>query len=225
MIQVIDSSNHYLYQDELQSFASLRYDVFVTRMGWKMNCPDAGFEQDQFDTEDAIYLIIKNPKGDVVGGTRLLDTSRGSLLGEIFPYLVDGPAPADPGVLEVTRFVVDYRKDRLDGCGKVCAELLWGLQEYGVWAGLTHLVSVSYLTLEPMLRRSGYRSRRMGIICEMDGYSVAALEHDVDHASQRVARQRVSVPAVINIPFMMPAYQDSTPFRARNGVWRAPRDR
>ena len=129
--------------------------VFIKRFGWKFTGYNHGLEQDQFDTEDAVYLVVQNSQGNVVGGARLLDTSRGSLLGEIFPYLVDGMVPADPRVFEVTRFVVDHRRERLQGCGTACADALGSRRNTAPGLALTRLVSVSYITLEPgMLKHS-----------------------------------------------------------------------
>jgi acyl homoserine lactone synthase len=200
MIQVIDRSNAHLYVDVLKSFAELRYEVFIKRCGWDNIAGSEGYEQDQFDDENAVYLICRNLRGQVVGGARLLDTSRRCLLNHTFPYLVNGPVPEDRRVFEVTRFVVDPRKERLEGCGNVCEELLWALQEYGAWAGLTHLVSVSYLSLEPILRRAGYRSRRMGNVFKIDGLDVAALQHDVDAATRQHSRHRVKTTPIFNLP-------------------------
>lgn len=204
MIQVIDRTNIHSHLDSLRSFAELRYQTFITRYDWRNISGTEKFEQDQFDTEEAIYLVVHNKHGDVIGGARLLDTSRNCLLGEIFPYLVDGAIPSDPRVFEVTRFVVDHRRDRLTGCGNVCAELLWGLQEYGSWAGLTHLVSVSYLTLEPVLRRAGYCSRRMGKTFQIDGQDVAALEHDVNYVVRQQSSQRVNVDQTLGLSLLPP---------------------
>jgi N-acyl-L-homoserine lactone synthetase len=157
----------------------LRYEIFIRQLGWKIPCREPRFEQDQFDDPHAKYLVATDGTGTALGGTRLLDTSRRSFLGEIFPHLVDGPVPADPRIFEVTRFVAP-RIQSPDGTRSACMELLWGLQAYGLWAGLTHLVSLSYVAMEPILRRAGYRSRRLGPEVRMDGSRVVALLHDVD---------------------------------------------
>src|ERR1700679_106595 len=60
MIQIIDRSNAHLYEDTLESFAELRYEVFIKRFGWKFTRYRPGFEQDQFDTKDAVYLVVQN---------------------------------------------------------------------------------------------------------------------------------------------------------------------
>ena len=200
MIQVIDRTNRLDHKETLKSYFELRHEVFVRKLDWALACPEEGIELDQFDDDDAVYLIISNQHGQVVGGARLLDTSRRSLLGEIFTGLVDGPVPADPGTVEVTRFVVDPRRERLEGCGDVCAELLWGLQEYGIWAGLDRLVSVSYVSLEPILRRAGYRSCRLGPSLTVGGAEIVARSHEIAADVREASRHRVKVEPAVRFP-------------------------
>jgi len=198
VIQTIDGTNVHLHREMLRSFSALRYEIFIKQLGWKIPRCVNGLEEDQFDDDNAIYLIATNSCGDVVGGTRLLDTSRRSLLGEIFPHLVDGPVPADPRIFEVTRFAVAPRHQRADDHVNVCMELLWGLQAFGISAGLTHYVSVSHIALEPLLRRAGYRFRRLGGVIKMDGSRIAALQHDVLVTALEQSHARLSVPSSIS---------------------------
>jgi N-acyl-L-homoserine lactone synthetase len=200
MIQVIDRSNAHQYADVLKSFAELRYEVFVKRCGWDNIAGGDGYEQDQYDDENAVYLIRRNLRGQVVGGARLLDTSRRCLLNDSFSYLVTGAVPEDPRVFEVTRFVVDPRKDRLEDCGNVCEELLWALQEYGAWAGLTNLVSVSYVSLERILQRVGYRSRRLGPSLTIKGMAVVARSHEIGLDVLAASRLRVKPELSMSLP-------------------------
>jgi N-acyl-L-homoserine lactone synthetase len=194
MIHVVDSSNAHRHQDTLRSFANLRHHVFVEQYGWRDGIiASECHEQDQFDDENAIYVVKKNSDDVVIGGTRLLDTSRRSLLAEIFPYLVNGPVPNDPRVFELTRFVVDSRRERLAGCGNVFEELLWSLEEYATRGWLTHYVSVSYVPLERILKRAGYLTSRLGGAIDSEGVSTVALEHEVSDAVLQHLRQRVNI--------------------------------
>jgi len=210
MIQVIDdtNANANANREMLRAFSALRYEVFVERLGWRLHCREPGLEQDQFDGQGATYLLATSQSGELLGGARLLDTSRRSLLAEVFPYLVNGPLPADNRIVDVTRFVVSPRAQTASG-PSVCMELLWGIQAYGLWAGLTHLVSVSYLSMEPIFRRAGYRSRRLGTVREMDGVEVAAFEHDVDAAVLERSRRRVAADCAFRPPFIGTGEQES----------------
>jgi acyl-homoserine lactone synthase len=202
MIHVIDRTNADGHGEMLRAFASLRYQTFVAGLGWRIPCREPGLEEDQFDDGNAVYLLVTAAGGRLAGGARLLDTSRRSLLGEVFSHLVHGRVPADPKVFEVTRFVVapEFRTPAAGSADRridVCAALLWGLQAYGHWTGLRHLVSVSYVGMEPIFRRAGYRFHRLGDVLEIDGARVAAFQHDIDANALERSRQRTGAPCYL----------------------------
>ena len=60
MIHFIDRSDAHLDLDTSRSFTALRYGILIKRFGRKIAEADAGFEQDQFDTDDAVYVIVRN---------------------------------------------------------------------------------------------------------------------------------------------------------------------
>jgi len=173
MIDVVTAGNAHLFQSELRSYCELRYEVFVNRLKWELDC-DIDDERDQFDDDEAVYLLRSNGRGQVIAGARMLRTDIPSLLTDVFPYLVDGPMPRSPSIWEVTRLVVDHRKERVEGCGNVCGQLLCGLLEFGDDYGLSHLVSVSDTRIERILRRAGWATRRLGGAYQVGDCEVAA---------------------------------------------------
>ncbi|ABC24190.1 autoinducer synthesis protein [Rhodospirillum rubrum F11] len=192
MVILTDRENAICNAFLLHSFSELRHEVFVNRLKWPLQCPP-GREIDRFDDQDAVYMTISGVGGRVVAGLRLLDTVKRSLLNEVFPMLVDGPLPRDPKVMDVTRFAVDHRPEYVEGTGNLCGLLLCALQDYGLARGLTGYVSVSDVRMEPILRRGGYRFRRMGGMIEMDGTGVVALEVEISPEVRAIARRRAGV--------------------------------
>ncbi|MVA56852.1 acyl-homoserine-lactone synthase [Agrobacterium vitis] len=180
MMNLIDSSNRTMHSETLRSFAELRHEVFVRRLGWALSAAREGLEEDKYDTSRAVYVTISNSTGHVVAGARLLDTSNASLLHEIFPHLVkDGNPQRSDRIYEVTRFVIDHRRERLEGCMDLRNRLLWGIQAAALHLKLEKMVSVTYTHLEPMLQKAGYRFRRLGDVHCIDGIPTVALEHEV----------------------------------------------
>jgi N-acyl-L-homoserine lactone synthetase len=192
MFAVTDKTNAIRHAYRLHSFSKLRHEIFIERLKWPLNCPP-GREIDQYDDEAAVYITATNPAGHVVAGARLLDTSRLSLLADTFPELVDGPAPRDPAIWDVTRFAVDHRKERTEDCGNLCAALVCALQEHGLAQSLDHYVSVSDVRMEPILRRAGCRMERMGPTIQMDGTGVVALHIEISHRVLENARRRANI--------------------------------
>jgi N-acyl-L-homoserine lactone synthetase len=173
----------------------LRYEIFIRQFEWPLpGCRD-GLEQDEYDTPEAIYLTICNRLGQVVAGVRLLDTAHACLLNDIFPWLVQGSdLPRSHRTYEVTRFAIDHRRDRLEGCPDLRATLLWAIQAAALVLGAEKLVSVSYVHLEPMLGKAGYRFRRLGRAEAIDGVPTVALEHEVSLDILAACQSRVRTP-------------------------------
>ncbi len=189
MLDVITGANAPFHSDILLSFGELRYETFVRHLGWKLDCAE-GNERDQFDTPAAVYLTIRNSRGAVIAGARLLDSLGPNLLCDVFPQLLEGAAPVGPRIYDITRFAVDPRRERLEGRANVCQELLCGLMEFGVGIGAPHFISVSDIRIEPILRRAGWRIHRLGGVAEMDGTGVVGLRHEVSAEVLANCRQR-----------------------------------
>jgi len=91
--------------------AHYRHRVFVEQLGWPLHAQD-GFESDQFDRTDTVYVAVEDELGRIAGCARLLPTTQPYLLAEVFPQLLNGsPVPRDSGVWELSRFAaVDFNQ-------------------------------------------------------------------------------------------------------------------
>lgn len=192
MIEVISKHTAGAREDVLRSMFALRYHVFVETLGWPLVC-EPGRELDQFDTEDAVYLVLCNRDGDVVASTRFLPTTGPNLLLDVFPHLVGGMPPVSPRVWEASRLVVDHRRERLCSCRNAAGELLCGIMEFALRQGFTHLVSVSDVRIERMLSRLGWNLRRLGPASREGGYDLAAEITPVSDAALEVIRRRTGI--------------------------------
>ena len=57
---------------EVRAAQRLRYEVFATEMGARLNGPDAGVDEDRFDAHCDHLLVREAGSGDVVGTYRIL---------------------------------------------------------------------------------------------------------------------------------------------------------
>lgn len=96
MIHVITSANRHLYEPELLTHFRLRHEVYVVERNWKELDHADGLERDQFDNQDATYIMAID-NGEIVGGSRLIPTTNPHLLSEVFPYLALGSRFAEGG--------------------------------------------------------------------------------------------------------------------------------
>lgn len=81
-----------------------RKRVFVDLLGWDIPVLAGRYEIDQFDDDEATYIVVTDGTGEHCGSARLLRTDRPHILDTIFPYLCDDIPPAGPRVREITRF-------------------------------------------------------------------------------------------------------------------------
>jgi N-acyl-L-homoserine lactone synthetase len=155
--------------------------VFVERLGWNVGSSPTtkGCEYDRFDTSDAIYIVVCNADDEVVAGLRLLKTTQPFVLSDCFPGLAEEAIPTSEKVWEVTRFVVDPEAARNLGAHVLNTQLVWALQSYGLMAGFSSFVSVSYAGMERLLGSLGCRFRRLGSPRTMDGRRVVALHFEI----------------------------------------------
>jgi acyl homoserine lactone synthase len=102
---------HYLYANDLHRFPVLqdsmfrdRADQFGRRLGWDVTVDDRGWEQDQYDALNPLYVIWADRQGRHGGSARFLPTTGRTMVNEHFQHLTDGVAFRSPFIWECTRF-------------------------------------------------------------------------------------------------------------------------
>lgn len=87
-----------------------RKSVFVDLLKWDVPVIEGRFELDQFDDEQATYILVADGDGGHLGSARLLPTTRPHILDSLFRDLCAAPPPAGPNVFEITRFCLSRRQ-------------------------------------------------------------------------------------------------------------------
>jgi acyl homoserine lactone synthase len=143
-----------------------RAETFSDRLGWEVVVKD-GYERDVFDDANPLYLVSVDPDTDEYWGSlRLLPTTGPNMLRDVFPQLLDGEyiesatiwessricAAAAPGQPERSRSGVNY----------VLSELILGIGEVAVAAGLTQVVSVFDARIFRVLKAAGCNPQIIG---------------------------------------------------------------
>ncbi|MDZ5449155.1 MULTISPECIES: acyl-homoserine-lactone synthase [Labrys] len=145
MIEVIQSYERHLHTETLDALYQMRARVFKDRLDWDVNVSN-GREIDYFDDCDPVYLISRNQyTGRVEGGLRLLPTTGPNMLRDVFSVLLpDGEIVESPLIWESSRFAIDpdLANDGNRRLHSVTTELLCGIVEVGMLAGIDFVVSV-----------------------------------------------------------------------------------
>ena len=134
----------YLNGDALSNFPKLRDGMhrdraaqFRDRLKWDVQVDAVGFERDQYDDLNPLYVIWEMPDGTHGGSMRFLPTSGRTMVHEHFPTLLGGADIRSDHIWECTRFCI------AKGAGaNVAAALMLAGGELIRAFELTHLLGV-----------------------------------------------------------------------------------
>ena len=181
-IHVVNAANKHLYDDLLDQFFRARHDIYVEEKGWR-NADPNGKEIDQFDTDDATYLIGE-VDGEVTTGTRLIPTTAPHLMSEVFPHMADFKGLIRrPDVAEWTRgFIV--KKFREQGHGPIKGQFCGTVMEYCLLEGIAAIGGVQETYWLPLWKRFRWTVRPVGNPRQIDGVTCVAAFFDVSRMAQ-----------------------------------------
>lgn len=129
-IEIIDRYNRHLYEDVLADMWIMRHRV-CRAYNWSVPHAIKGVDRDDFDTDDTIYIVALNDERQVIGCSRLNDTSRPHLIDTIFPdYCDEGAIPQRSSVWEFSRLFVDKGRTDLKNVVKTCFLLMTATAEF-----------------------------------------------------------------------------------------------
>ena len=166
MIVIINGSERDRYRGLINDMHRQRARVFKDRLGWDVEVRD-GMEVDWLDDENPLYLIsVDDETGRLRGSLRLLPTTGPNMLRDIFSELLPDDLVVESATIwESSRFSMDPEAAvPLPGraISYVTGELLAGLVETGLNAGITKIVSVFDARMVRVLRMAGYLAELIG---------------------------------------------------------------
>lgn len=133
----------YVYGDALDDFPNLKADMFrhralqfKTRLGWDVSVDAKGYERDEYDDLNPLYVIWEEPAGRHGGSMRFLPTSGRTMVSDHFRHLSDTHITS-PMVWECTRFCLGP-----DASPRVASALMLAGGELIRGFSLTHLLGV-----------------------------------------------------------------------------------
>ncbi|MEP4198946.1 MAG: acyl-homoserine-lactone synthase [Aliishimia sp.] len=134
----------YVYADQLSNFPKLadsmfrdRADQFKARLGWEVNVDKDGYETDQYDALNPLYVIWEMPDGTHGGSMRFLPTTGRTMINEHFTDVMGGGSVVSPVIWECTRYCLTRGAP-----AHVAAALMLGGGEIMRGFGIKHFVGV-----------------------------------------------------------------------------------
>lgn len=171
------------------SMHQLRNDVFVRKCGWSLQpIPHMdAVERDEYDTVDAVYLMIHDETARVMACARLLASTGPYMLRERFPQLLgDSAPPSDPAVWELSRFATTSHAGNQGRSFSLCAftqdllnEVLYAARQRSV----QRVILVTSVAIERLLLRARFGAHRMAPPGSVDGALCVALLIEVPAAA------------------------------------------
>lgn len=171
----------------LASMFRARKDVFVDLLGWDLPVIDGQFEMDEFDTEEAIYIVLSDPDGAHLASARLLRTDRPHLLDTHFGHLCEGQTPSGPNILEITRFCLSRNQSAADR--RISRKrLVSALVDHALARGVTAYVGVAEMGWLQQILAFGWRCWPLGLPVTEGGKMLGALRIDIDAETPSLLR-------------------------------------
>jgi len=142
MVIVLEGSERRRQHKYFNQLFRLRHQIFVKGRGWSLPSVN-DCEIDQYDVDDAVYLLDLNDEDVIQGSVRMTPSERCSLLADYFPHLVEnGESPRSPLVYECTRYIVLRAQKSREANRAAKARLLGAAVEWSLSRGLAYLQTV-----------------------------------------------------------------------------------
>jgi len=190
MIHIITPSNKSRYTAAIDGMYRDRKRVFVDWLKWNVPVIDGKYEIDQFDTDDAIYLLELDPvTGRHLASIRLLPTTKPNLLGEVFATLCESKPPKSSDTWELTRFCVSPDVPRADG--RKLMNLMWtSVVEFASMNKIEHYTCVTHMAMLSLILSAGWDTEPMGLPQIFDGGLIGAILFHIHPETLSEARAR-----------------------------------
>jgi acyl homoserine lactone synthase len=156
----------YIYANDLSRFPKLqsrmfcdRADQFKRRLNWDVSVDARGFEMDEYDAINPLYVIWKTADGGHGGSMRVLPTTGPCLTNDHFSAIAGGTITS-PLIWESTRFCLSPTAGQESA--RISAALMLAGCEIGLRFGLKHAVGVFDPRMVRIYRTLGWAPEVLG---------------------------------------------------------------
>jgi N-acyl-L-homoserine lactone synthetase len=159
VLKLIEGSYASFFPREIDAMFRNRTETFSERLGWEVVVHN-GYERDRFDDANPLYLVsVDEDTEEYWGSLRLLPTTGPNMLRDVFPQLLEGEVIESATIWEISRICAKALPGQPErsacGANYVFTELMLGVGEVGLLAGLTQLAAVFDARILRILRAAG----------------------------------------------------------------------
>jgi len=178
MIHIIDRQNAAQFQPLLRGMFADRKRLFVDLFGWDVPVVDGQYEMDQFDTDDAVYLVA-GYDGEHDASLRLAPTTVPHMLGSVFPHLSPHGVPSGPTTWESSRLCLPQRHGA-ERRQVLRNRLISAMVDVALARGIEHYTGILPAPFRKEVLAMGWRAEPLGPAVPMPGGSVGAFIVHID---------------------------------------------
>lgn len=162
-----------------------RKTLFVDLLGWDVPVVDDRFEVDDYDDDEAVYLIAADDDLLHQGSLRLLPTLGAHLLADRFGSLCENDAPRGECVREITRLCLPQR---LGAAGRlrVRNRLISAMVDHALDTGISVLTGVVTAAFREEVLAMGWRAAPLGAARRINGALLGAFCLEIDARTPRL---------------------------------------
>ena len=116
MFRIVRPEQRRDFARQIKDMHQMRYRIVVEDWGWDIPGITPGYDKDQFDTPETVYVLVLDDDSQVAASARLNPTTGPHMMSELFSDYCDlQPFPVGADVWECSRFVIDTGRapDRL----------------------------------------------------------------------------------------------------------------
>lgn len=195
MIHIVTSENAGQYKKPLEEMFRWRHRIYVEQRGWTAIARLDGREIDQFDNEDAVYLLALNESGQLEGSVRIVPTSKPTMFSSVFKnFILRGAVPSSPKVWEASRLFVLPNKRLESGQNPIADMMFTALMEWGVLEGIESFITLAEIKRLPRLLSMGWVIDPLGLPTMLENEYWLAMKIEVGSHILETTRQSFRLP-------------------------------
>ena len=158
MISFVTGTDLWMQPVLAQTMFADRAAQFSKRLGWPVDVDCYGYERDNYDRKNPLYIIVADEYGRHAGSMRIMPTTGPTMINEVFASALGCGEISDPSVWECTRFCLSPSSDP-----KVAAKLFasagWLMREFQI----DSLIAVFDRFMLRRYQRSGVSPEVLGV--------------------------------------------------------------
>ncbi|MDP1724091.1 MAG: acyl-homoserine-lactone synthase [Alphaproteobacteria bacterium] len=164
MIKYITQKNIHNFSNSMTEYFHHRKLIFSDKLKWTTkNLGSEKEEKDNYDTDQAEYLLYVHPKYGACGGVRFIPTTGNYMLPDVFSYLIEKHTliPKTEKIWESSRFFANIPPNSDNTMMNPSIILFLAMIKFGLEKNIDSIITVMSTSIERLSRKAGWPVHRL----------------------------------------------------------------